>query len=120
MSTRILTSTRSSWKKSLANKLISHPKAYCRSAFSFGENLILSLVLSAVSNTVRVLLTEKIRSISGAPPGGAMRLIAFLLFVCSAVCAQQTSKPLDGHPWDLAVWGSGGCRAPAAAQSTHH
>ncbi len=47
-----------------------------------------------------------------------MRLIAFLLFVCSAVCAQQTSKPLDGHPWDLAVWGSGGFSVPGGTKDT--
>jgi len=47
-----------------------------------------------------------------------MKLIAFLLFVCGIATAQQSSKPLDGQPWDLGVWAGGGFSVPGGTKDT--
>ena len=47
-----------------------------------------------------------------------MKLIAFLLFACSVATAQQTSKPLDGQPWDIGVWAGGGFSVPGGTKDT--
>jgi len=47
-----------------------------------------------------------------------MKLIAFLLFVCSVATGQQPSKPLDGQPWDIGVWAGGGFSVPGGTKDT--
>jgi lipid A 3-O-deacylase len=48
-----------------------------------------------------------------------MRLFAVLLLFCSLAGAQQTSKPLDGKPWDLGLWAGGGFSVPGGTADTH-
>ncbi len=47
-----------------------------------------------------------------------MRLSAVLLLFCGLASAQQTSKPLDGKPWDLGVWAGGGFSVPGGTKDT--
>ncbi len=47
-----------------------------------------------------------------------MRLIALVVFVCAGASAQQTSKPLDGQPWDFGVWAGGGFTVPGGTKDT--
>ena len=48
-------------------------------------------------------MTPAIRGVSAA-------LLCLLL--CSIATAQQTSRPLDGQPWDFGMWGSAGFSVP--------
>jgi lipid A 3-O-deacylase len=47
-----------------------------------------------------------------------MRFLATLVLFCSSAAIAQTSKPLDGHPWDLGIWGSGGFSVPGGTKDT--
>jgi lipid A 3-O-deacylase len=42
-----------------------------------------------------------------------------LLFTCSLFATAQSSKPLDGRPWDLGLWGGGGFSVPGGTKDTH-
>lgn len=48
-----------------------------------------------------------------------MRLLATFLLFCSSAAIAQSSKPLDGYPWELALWGGGGLSVPGGTQDTH-
>lgn len=48
-----------------------------------------------------------------------MKSLAVLLLLTCGVCAAQTeSKPLDGHPWEFSLWGSGGFSVPGGQENT--
>ena len=47
-----------------------------------------------------------------------MKLMAVILLFCGLASAQQSSKPLDGQPWDFGVWGSGGFSVPGGTKDT--
>jgi lipid A 3-O-deacylase len=47
-----------------------------------------------------------------------MRFLATLVLFCSSAAMAQASKPLDGHPWELAIWGSGGFSVPGGTRDT--
>jgi hypothetical protein len=48
-----------------------------------------------------------------------LKLVALLLFVCSSLAsAQESSKPLDGQPWDFGVWSGGGFSVPGGTKDT--
>jgi lipid A 3-O-deacylase len=47
-----------------------------------------------------------------------LRLLISLL-LCGLAQAQQSSKPLDGHPWDIGIWGGGGFSVPGGTKDTH-
>jgi len=47
-----------------------------------------------------------------------MRLTVALLLFCGLASAQEPSKPLDGQPWDLGVWGGGGFSVPGGTKDT--
>ena len=42
-----------------------------------------------------------------------------LVLVGSVSASAQSSKPLDGHPWDLGIWGGGGFSVPGGTKDTH-
>jgi hypothetical protein len=49
-----------------------------------------------------------------------LRGAIFLLFLMSSIFAKaQSSKPLDGQPWDFGVWASGGFSVPGGTKDTH-
>jgi hypothetical protein len=44
----------------------------------------------------------------------------FLGFIATSLFANaQSSKPLDGQPWDLGVWAGGGFSVPGGTKDTH-
>ncbi|HEY7404598.1 MAG TPA: acyloxyacyl hydrolase [Candidatus Angelobacter sp.] len=44
----------------------------------------------------------------------------FLFFAFSSGMSwAQSSKPLDGHPWDFGVWAGGGFSVPGGTKDTH-
>jgi lipid A 3-O-deacylase len=47
-----------------------------------------------------------------------MKLMAVILLFCGVCAAQKDSRPLDGHPWDLGIWGSGGFSVPGGTRDT--
>jgi hypothetical protein len=48
--------------------------------------------------------------------GGALALL--FLALTGGFASAQSSKPLDGQPWDLGVWGSGGFSVPGGTKDT--
>ncbi len=48
-----------------------------------------------------------------------MKLVAVILLLCSCAATAQSSKPLDNHPWELGLWGSGGFSVPGGTQNTN-
>jgi lipid A 3-O-deacylase len=47
-------------------------------------------------------------------------VLLFLGFMATSIFANaQTSKPLDGQPWDFGVWASGGFSVPGGTKDTH-
>jgi len=44
--------------------------------------------------------------------------IAAVLLYATSVASAQDAKPLDGHPWELGVWASGGFSVPGGTQDT--
>src|SRR5215831_6714857 len=46
-----------------------------------------------------------------------MKSLAVLLLF-AGLAAAQTSKPLDGHPWDFGVWAGGGFSVPGGTKDT--
>ncbi len=48
-----------------------------------------------------------------------MRFFAVLLLLCGLAQAQESSKPLDGKPWELGVWAGGGFSVPGGTSDTH-
>jgi lipid A 3-O-deacylase len=43
-----------------------------------------------------------------------------VMFLLSSLCAaQQSSKPLDGEPWDYGFWAGGGFSVPGGTKDTH-
>src|SRR3981081_166426 len=49
-----------------------------------------------------------------------LRGAVFLLFLMSSIFAKaQSSKPLDGQPWDFGVWASGGFSVPGGTKDSH-
>lgn len=45
--------------------------------------------------------------------------IFVLGLVCSLLSTAQSSKPLDGRPWDFGVWAGGGFSVPGGTKDTH-
>jgi hypothetical protein len=45
--------------------------------------------------------------------------LVFLLVTSSSLATAQSSKPLDGQPWDLGVWAGGGFSVPGGTKDTH-
>jgi hypothetical protein len=41
-----------------------------------------------------------------------------LVLICSLFAGAQSSKPLDGHPWDFGVWAGGGFSVPGGTKDT--
>lgn len=54
-------------------------------------------------------------SVSPCLRGGLL----FFFFCLCTLAAAQDSKPLDGQPWDLGVWGGGGFSVPGGTKDTH-
>src|ERR1041385_4003064 len=54
-------------------------------------------------------------SVSPCLRGG---ILVLLVFSCGLACAQD-AKPLDGQPWDLGIWASGGFSVPGGTKDTH-
>jgi len=48
---------------------------------------------------------------------GGIAALLFLMMSIGAASAQST-KPLDGQPWDVGVWGSGGFSVPGGTKDT--
>lgn len=46
-----------------------------------------------------------------------MKLTGVFLLLCG-MAAAQTSKPLDGKPWDIGIWGGGGFSVPGGTSDT--
>jgi hypothetical protein len=44
--------------------------------------------------------------------------VLLLCMFCSLASAQQSSKPLDGQPWDFGVWAGGGFSVPGGTKDT--
>lgn len=53
-----------------------------------------------------------------ASPCLRVAIFAFLL-VSSFLANAQSSKPLDGQPWDIGVWAGGGFSVPGGTKDTH-
>ena len=53
--------------------------------------------------------------------GGHLRgAILILGFIATSLFANaQSSKPLDGQPWDFGVWAGGGFSVPGGTKDTH-
>src|SRR5215469_5221031 len=51
--------------------------------------------------------------------GRSMRLLAVVLLLCSCAFAQNASKPLDDHPWEVGQWFGGGLSVPGGTKDTH-
>src|SRR5215471_8088650 len=47
-----------------------------------------------------------------------MRLLIGVVLLCGLAQAQQSSKPLDGKPWDIGIWGGGGFSVPGGTRDT--
>jgi lipid A 3-O-deacylase len=47
-----------------------------------------------------------------------MKFLAVVLLFCGVCAAQRDSKPLDGQPWELSIWGSGGFSVPGGTKDT--
>jgi len=45
--------------------------------------------------------------------------IVLLLLMSSIFASAQSSKPLDGEPWDFGVWAGGGFSVPGGTKDTH-
>jgi hypothetical protein len=45
--------------------------------------------------------------------------IFVLVLVGSVSASAQSSKPLDGQPWDIGIWGGGGFSVPGGTKDTH-
>jgi lipid A 3-O-deacylase PagL len=54
-------------------------------------------------------------SVSPSLRGGIFALV----LVGSVSASAQSSKPLDGQPWDLGIWGGGGFSVPGGTKDTH-
>src|SRR5256885_14879847 len=55
-------------------------------------------------------------------PSASLRLrgaMLALVLVSPLFVRAQTSKPLDGKPWDLGVWAGGGFSVPGGTKDTH-
>src|SRR5256885_7356886 len=48
---------------------------------------------------------------------GAMLILGFM--ATSLFASAQSSKPLDGQPWDVGVWAGGGFSVPGGTKDTH-
>ncbi|HEY2114146.1 MAG TPA: hypothetical protein VGJ51_03605, partial [Candidatus Angelobacter sp.] len=49
-----------------------------------------------------------------------LRGAVFIFVVVSSFMANaQSSRPLDGEPWDVGVWASGGFSVPGGTKDTH-
>lgn len=60
------------------------------------------------------------RLLFSASPRLCGAFLVFVLVAGSALAANaQSSKPLDGHPWDLGVWAGGGFSVPGGTKDTH-
>jgi hypothetical protein len=46
-------------------------------------------------------------------------MLFFILIISSPFANAQSSKPLDGQPWDFGVWGGGGFSVPGGTKDTH-
>jgi lipid A 3-O-deacylase len=46
-------------------------------------------------------------------------VILVLVLINSPFASAQSSKPFDGHPWDLGIWGGGGFSVPGGTKDTH-
>ena len=42
-----------------------------------------------------------------------------VVFFCSFLARGQSSRPLDGQPWDFGVWAGGGFSVPGGTKDTH-
>jgi hypothetical protein len=58
------------------------------------------------------------RSLVSVSPYLRGAIFAFVV-VSSFMANAQTSKPLDGEPWDFGVWASGGFSVPGGTKDTH-
>ncbi len=47
-----------------------------------------------------------------------MKLLIGVWLFCAVASAQQSSKPLDGQPWDFGVWAGGGFSVPGGTKDT--
>jgi hypothetical protein len=63
-------------------------------------------------------LTAVWRLCSSVSPRLRDVILVFLL-AGSLFSHAQSSKPLDGHPWDLGIWGGGGFSVPGGTKDTH-
>jgi hypothetical protein len=54
-------------------------------------------------------------SVSPCVRGGIFALV----LVGSVSASAQSSKPLDGRPWDIGIWGGGGFSVPGGTKDTH-
>src|SRR5437588_6285252 len=50
--------------------------------------------------------------------GGCLRGVLLVLLFC-CVASAQSSKPLDGKPWDLGLCAGGGFSVPGGTKDTH-
>jgi hypothetical protein len=60
-------------------------------------------------------LWHSLVSVSPCLRGG----IFMLVLISSVLAYAQSSKPLDGQPWDLGVWAGGGFSVPGGTKDTH-
>ena len=53
--------------------------------------------------------------------GGCLRGVTLflVLIATSGIAIAQSSKPLDGQPWDLGIWAGGGFSVPGGTKDTH-
>jgi hypothetical protein len=54
-------------------------------------------------------------SVSPCLRGGVL----FVVLLIGGVANAQSSKPLDGQPWDLGIWAGGGFSVPGGTKDTH-
>lgn len=54
-------------------------------------------------------------SVSSCLRGGFLLLV----LICPSLASAQSSKPLDGQPWDFGVWAGGGFSVPGGTKDTH-
>jgi lipid A 3-O-deacylase len=61
-------------------------------------------------------LWQSLFSVSPCLRGG---LLVFVFITSSCLASAQSSKPLDGQPWDFGVWAGGGFSVPGGTKDTH-